>query len=162
MKGVESYNSLDFNNGRINIQHLSPMNEYTGVDLTGAAKPAVLTLFDGNSESEVLCILDEAEKCNPETYVYYVFPQAEKVHEIFACQYCGVHGNPCSIVVAPKGTSSQCPCISCNTLISDMIQDPSFVYPEDCHSPEECFVQILEDISSNYEYWTWDKYFTNL
>jgi len=163
MKGVESYNSLDDNNGRIHIQHLSPIDEYLGVDLTGVAKPAVLTLCDSNSEPEVLCILDEAEECHDYAYVFYVFPEARKKYEIFSCLYCGVHGNPCSVVVAPKGTSSRCPCISCNTMISDMIQEATFVYPEDCHSPEECFEWILEDIREDHSgCFNQNKYFENI
>lgn len=161
LKGVESFNSLDTNNGRYQILHLNQVSEYAGLDLSGVAKPAVLILSD-NSEFEVLCILDEAEECHPETYVYYVFPQAENRYEIFACLYCGVQGNPCSVVITPKGTSPNCPCVSCHTTISDMIQQPDFVYPEGCHSHEESYEQILEDIRANSEYWTWDKYFYKL
>jgi len=160
-KGVESFNSLDTNNGRMKIQYLDQRGEYAGADLTGIGRPAVLQ-FSGQSETELLCVLDLAEENNPEEYVFYIFPEAENRYEIYACQYCGSFGNPCSVVIAPKGTSSHCPCLSCNKMIWDMIQESTFVNPDDCHSSEACFEQILDDIRNNDGYWTWDKYFTKL
>lgn len=119
--------------------------EYRGINISQLIKPAVLR--DGETD---ICVLEMDYDTQEVVHVFVS-------ETVYFCPYCGDIGeNSPSIVVGGKPqqvvdysiVSLAEPCGICEALIKLSIEDPDFVFPDDCETQEEVIERICRDVLS--------------